>query len=58
MLRLMRSDFVAIPYTYVRRAATNLGFPAPVLDVAMLTRMAEEPDPYVERAASRFFEFA
>lgn len=58
MLRLMRSDFVAIPYTYVRRSATNLEFPAPVLDVAMLTRMAEQPDPYVERAASRFFEFA
>jgi tetratricopeptide (TPR) repeat protein len=58
MLRLMRSDFVAIPYTYVRRSATNLDFPAPVLDVAMLERMAEQPDPYVERAASRFFEFA
>jgi len=58
MLRLMRSDFVAIPYKYVRRPATNLAFPAPVLDVAMLSRLAEEPDPYVERAASRFFEFA
>ena len=58
MLRLMRSDIVAIPYTYVRRPATNLDFPAPVLDVAMLARLAEQPDPDVERAASRFFEFS
>ncbi len=58
MLRLMRSDHVAIPYRYVRRAATNLDMRAPVLDVEMLTRHAEHPDPYVVRAASRFFEFA
>jgi hypothetical protein len=56
-LRLMRSDHVAIPYAYVRRTATNLDVRAPALDMARLTRLAEEPDPYVDRAASRFFEF-
>ena len=57
MLRLMRSEHVAIPYAYVRRAATNLDTRAPWLDVEMLQKLAENPDPYVERAASRFFEF-
>ncbi len=58
MLRLMRSDHVAIPYAYVRRAATNVQVRAPWLDLEMLQKLAENPDPYVERAASRFFEFA
>jgi hypothetical protein len=57
MLRLMRSEHVAIPYAYVRRATTNVDVRAPWLDVQMLQKLAETPDPYVERAASRFFEF-
>jgi hypothetical protein len=56
-LRLMRSDHVAIPYRYVKRAATNMDVRAPKLDVEMLSRLEESPDPFVLRAASRFFEF-
>jgi hypothetical protein len=58
MLRLMRSDHVAIPYGYVSRSAINLDMRAPRLDVEMLSKLAEQPDRYVERAALRFFEFA
>jgi hypothetical protein len=57
MLRLMRSDHVAMPFRYLRRSATNMSIGAPSLDVARLNAMAGR-DPYVERAAARFFEFA
>jgi hypothetical protein len=57
-LRLMRSDHVALPFGYLRRAATNLSVGAPRLDPARLARLETAPDPYVERACDRFFEFA
>ena len=46
-----------MPYRYLRRSATNMSIGAPALDVDRLGRLLEEPDPYVERAVSRFFEF-
>ena len=58
LLRLMRSEHVAIPYPYLRRAATNLAVGAPRLDVDRLSDLSHRPDPYVERVLSRFFEFA
>jgi hypothetical protein len=57
-LRLMRSDHVAIPYRYLRRAATNISVGPPRLDVEELSRLERTTDLFVERAASRFFEFA
>lgn len=56
-LRLMRSDHVAIPYRYLRRAATNLKIGAPTFDLGRLLELEKSPDPYVQRASSRFFEF-
>ncbi len=57
-LRLMRSDHVAIPYRYLRRAATNLTIGAPTFDLGRLLELEKLPDPYVQRASSRFFEFS
>lgn len=58
LLRLMRTDQVAIPFPYVRRPAVNSVTGPPALDVARLEALARQPDPHLERAASRFFEFA
>jgi len=57
-LRLMRSDHVAIPYRYLRRAATNLTIGAPTFDLDRLLELEKSPDPYVQRASSRLFEFS
>ena len=57
-LRLMRSTHVAIPYTYLRRPATNMAVGAPALNLEKLAALREAPDPFVERAAHRFFEFS
>lgn len=57
-LRLMRSDQVAIPYRYLRRAATNLSVGPPTLDLDSLLELEKSPDPFVQRASSRFFEFS
>jgi capsular polysaccharide export protein len=58
LLRLMRSEYVAIPYRYLRRPATNLAVGAPRLNADQLSQLEEHPDPFVERVASRFFEFS
>ncbi|MBA2444665.1 MAG: hypothetical protein H0V49_04965 [Nocardioidaceae bacterium] len=57
-LRLMRSDHVAIPYRYLRRPATNLTVGAPTIDLDRLVTLEKSPDPFVQRASSRFFEFS
>jgi hypothetical protein len=57
LLRLMRSDHVAMPFRYLRRPATNQGIGAMTLDAGQLAALRDTPDPYVLRAASRFFEF-
>lgn len=57
-LRLMRSDHVAMPYKYLRRAATNLTVGPPQLDLDRLSALEETPDLFVQRASSRFFEFS
>ncbi len=58
LLRLMRSEHVAIPYRYIRRAATNLKVGAPMIDLDRLSQLEKLSDPFVERASSRFFEFS
>ncbi len=58
LLRLMRSDHVAMPFGYLRRPATNQRIGSLALDTDQLAALRETPDPYVLRAASRFFEFA
>ncbi len=57
-LRLMRSDHVAMPYKYFRRAATNMKIGTPVFHLDSLLELESTPDPYVERALLRFFEFS
>lgn len=57
MLRLMRSDHVAMPYPYLRRPATNLSIGPPALNLEHLDELRSGGDRYVDRAASRFFEF-
>ncbi|OAM75217.1 hypothetical protein [Devosia elaeis] len=57
-LHFMRSDIVAIPFRYMRRAGTNQAIGANMLYEDELTELEQRGDPYVELAASRFFEFA
>jgi capsular polysaccharide export protein len=57
-LRFLRSPEVAIPFGYMTRAATNNARPTLALVAADLDRFLSHGDPNVDRAASRFFEFA
>jgi len=55
-IRFMQSDDVAIPYRYVRRAAVNQSVGKNVLYPEDIERLTRHGDPYVAKAASRFFE--
>lgn len=57
-LRFLRSEFLGIPFRYVRRAAVNAYIGPPTLYEEDLNRLRDEGDLHVERAAARFFEFA
>lgn len=57
-LHFMRSDAVAIPFRYMRRAGTNQAIGANLLYQDELTELEQHGDPYVALAASRFFEYA
>lgn len=57
-LRFLRSEFLGIPFRYVRRAAVNAYIGPPTLYEEDLSKLREEGDPHVERAVARFFEFS
>jgi capsular polysaccharide export protein len=56
-LRFLRSDNQGIPFRYLRRAAVNAYVGPPILYEEDLDRLEKYGDPYVERAAQRFFWF-
>lgn len=57
-LRFMKSDDVSIPFRYIKRAAYNKYAGPIVLYKEDLDRYATQGDAYVDKAASRVFEFA
>ncbi|WP_353646356.1 hypothetical protein [Mesorhizobium sp. WSM2239] len=56
-MQFMKSEFVTIPFGYVRRAATNKPIGPNMFYENQLLDLEQNGDPNVTKAASRFFEF-
>lgn len=56
-LHFLKSEEVAIPFKYVKRAGTNQSIGSNAFYDDQIAKLDQDGDPYVQIAANRFFEF-